>query len=106
VSLDGIVDVALRRIIRDVTSALFGSVYESVTWVLRAEAWEEEAVESMTRLPVPVYDIATKRPLPYVTEVQLLSAALVRVVHVMPSGEVMIRLPVPELATATKSPLP
>jgi hypothetical protein len=60
----------------------------------------------MTRLPDPLDATATKRPLPYVTARQLLSAALVWLVQVMPSGLVMTRLPDPEDATATKRPLP
>jgi hypothetical protein len=38
---------------------------------------------------------------PYVTDVQLLSAAEVRAVHDTPSVEVITRFPVPELDTAT-----
>ena len=40
------------------------------------------------------------------TDDQLLSAAEVRIVQVMPSGLVITRLPAPVLETATKSPLP
>ena len=60
----------------------------------------------MTRSPMPVLLTATKSPLPYVTDRQLLSAAEVRLVQVMPSGLVMTRLPEPSPATATKIPLP
>jgi len=62
--------------------------------------------EVMTRFPVPVSATAQKRESSGAqhTEVQLLSAALARVVQVMPSGEVMTRLPVPLLLTVQKSP--
>src|SRR3989344_6110522 len=62
--------------------------------------------EVMTRFPVPVFDTATNRPLPYVMLYQSLSATLVRDVQVMPSGEVMTRFPVPVIDTATNKPLP
>jgi hypothetical protein len=60
----------------------------------------------MTRFPTPLIAIATKVPAPYVTLTQLLSAALARMVQVMPSGLVMTRFPAPVVATATKRPLP
>jgi hypothetical protein len=58
----------------------------------------------MTRLPEPVHATATKMDSSgdQHTPNQLLSAADVRVVHVMPLGLVMMRLPVPVHATATK----
>jgi predicted DNA-binding protein len=57
----------------------------------------------MTRLPVPEYATATNilSSLDQHTERQLLSAADVRAVQVIPSGLVITRLPVPEYATAT-----
>jgi len=60
----------------------------------------------MTRFPVPDQDTATKRLFPKVTEYHSLSAADVREVQVIPSGEVMTRLPVPVLDTATKRLFP
>jgi hypothetical protein len=64
----------------------------------------------MTRLPVPLVDTATNFSCPvgppHVTEFQLMSAAGVRVVHVMPSTLVMTRLPVPLLDTATNVSCP
>ena len=60
----------------------------------------------ITRLFVPLLATATKRLLPKATDIQILSAAEVREVHVMPSDEVITRLPVPVLATATKRPSP
>ena len=60
----------------------------------------------ITRLSMPLTATATNNPLPYVTPYQLLSAAEVRLVHVIPSGLVITRLPEPENATATNKPLP
>ena len=61
-------------------------------------------LEVITQLPVPVFATATKRDNSglHVTPNQLLSAALARVVHVIPLGDVITRLPVPVFATATK----
>jgi hypothetical protein len=42
--------------------------------------------EVITRFPEPDVATATNSPLPYVTPVQLLSAALVRLVHPIPSN--------------------
>jgi len=44
----------------------------------------------MTRLPVPLVATATKVPLPYVTPYQLLSAAEVRIVQVMPGPDAFV----------------
>jgi hypothetical protein len=41
--------------------------------------------------PGPLAATATNNPLPYVTETQALSAALARIVHTMPSGDVITR---------------
>lgn len=49
--------------------------------------------EVMTRLPVPVMAVATHMPLPYARPLQLLSAAEVLEVQLMPSGLVIIRVP-------------
>ena len=49
---------------------------------------------------------ATNKPLPYVTDRQLLSAADVRLVQVVPSGLVITRFPDPVALTATNKPLP
>jgi hypothetical protein len=54
---------------------------------------------------VPLAATATKRPFPYVTEVQKFASAAERAVHVVPSGLVITRL-VPLAATATKRPFP
>ena len=53
------------------------------------------APEVITRLPPPLQETATNRPLPYVTEAQKLLAGVVLDVHVMPSGLVITRLPLP-----------
>ena len=60
----------------------------------------------MTQLPVPLYATAQNKPSSGAqqTLIHALSAALVRVVHVMPSGLVMTRLPVPLSATAQNKP--
>jgi hypothetical protein len=55
---------------------------------------------------VDVAETATNVPLPYVTEYQVLFAALVLAVQVTPSGEVMTRLFEPSEDTATKRPFP
>ncbi len=47
----------------------------------------------ITRLFTPEVATATNNPLPYVTPYQSLSAAEVRIVHVIPSGLVITRLP-------------
>jgi hypothetical protein len=60
----------------------------------------------MTLFPDPVPATATKRPPPYVTDRQSLSAAEALIVHVTPSGDVMTLFPDPELAIATKRPPP
>jgi hypothetical protein len=71
----------------------------------------------MTRLEVPDCATATKVPSPYVTPCQLLTSIgepVVRIVQVIPLGEVITRLPdvalhaldeIPQ-ATATNKPLP
>jgi hypothetical protein len=51
------------------------------------------------------FAIATKTPLPKVTEYQLADVGSVLAVHVMPSGEVAAAVDGP-LATATKTPFP
>src|SRR3990167_3580643 len=58
----------------------------------------------ITPSPVVIAATATKSPAPEVTPFHGLSAALVLIVQVIPSGEVITRLPVPETATATKRP--
>jgi hypothetical protein len=58
------------------------------------------APEVITRLPAPVIPTATNRPLAYVTLSHRLSAADVRLVHVIPSGLVITRSPAPDCATA------
>ena len=62
--------------------------------------------EVMARFPVPVIATALKRPSSgdQQTPYQPLSAALVRVDQVTPSGEVMTRLPVPPSLTAQNNP--
>ena len=59
----------------------------------------------MTRVPVPLIATAqnSDNSGDQQTEYQLLSAALVRAVHVTPSGLVITRLPTPEYATAQNS---
>ena len=66
----------------------------------------EEVITRLFTVPLAVVETATNTPLPYVTEVQVLSAALVRIVQVIPSGLVITRFPVPVAATATNSPFP
>ena len=51
-------------------------------------------------------ETATNKLLPYTTLYQLLSAAEVRLVQVIPSAEVITRFPVPLVATATNILLP
>ena len=60
-----------------------------------AGAFGISAPEVITRLPVPLLETATNKPLPNVTESQKLSAADALDVQVMPSGLVITRLPVP-----------
>ena len=59
----------------------------------------------MTRFPVPLFDTAqnSRSSGAQQTEFQLLSAAEVRDVQVIPSGLVMTRLPVPVFETAQNS---
>ena len=49
----------------------------------------------ITRFPVPDLAVATNNPFPYATLFHKLSAAEVRMVHVMPSGLVITRFPTP-----------